>query len=68
VLDIEQSHYLNLNLTGSVLWLKLAEGATERQLVSKLVEEFEVDESTARDDVVAFVASCRDSGLLANGE
>jgi hypothetical protein len=68
VLDIEQSHYLNLNPTGSVLWLLLADGATQQQLVSKLVEEFAVDESTARGDVLAFVAGCRENGLLAMDE
>jgi Coenzyme PQQ synthesis protein D (PqqD) len=68
VLDIERSHYLNLNPTGCVLWLRLADGATETQLVEKLMEEFDVDEPTARDDVAAFVASCWENGLLANGE
>jgi hypothetical protein len=68
VLDTEQSHYLNLNPTGSVLWLLLADGATQQQLVSKLVEEFAVDESTARGDVLAFVANCRENGLLAIDE
>lgn len=66
VLDIERSHYLNLNATGCVLWLMLAEGATERQLVDKLIAEFAVTEPTARDDVEAFVASCRENGLLAD--
>lgn len=66
VLDVKRSHYLNLNPTGCVLWLLLAKGATKRQLVDKLVEEFDVDESTARDDVEAFVASCRENGLLAD--
>lgn len=68
VLDVGQSHYLNLNPTGSVLWLMLADGATEHQLVEKLVAEFDVGESTARDDVSAFVASCRENGLLATPE
>jgi hypothetical protein len=66
ILDVEQSHYLNLNPTGSALWLMLAEGATERQLVDKLLQEFDVDEPTAHDDVVAFVASCRENRLLAD--
>jgi coenzyme PQQ synthesis protein D (PqqD) len=65
ILDVEQSHYLNLNPTGSALWLMLAEGATERQLVDKLTEEFDVDEPTARHDVETFVTSCRQNGLLA---
>ena len=65
VLDVERSHYLNLNATGCVLWLMLAEGATKRQLVDKLIEEFDVNEPTARADVEAFLTSCRENGLLA---
>ncbi len=68
VLDVERSHYLNLNPTGCVLWLMLAEGATERQLVDKLIAEFDVTEPTARADVEAFVTSCRENGLLADSE
>jgi hypothetical protein len=68
VLDVERSHYLNLNATGCVLWLLLAEGATQRQLVDKLIEEFDVDEPTACDDVETFLTSCRDNGLLADPE
>jgi hypothetical protein len=68
VLDVEQSHYLNLNPTGSVLWLMLAEGATARQLTDKLVAEFEIDDVTAHEDVASFVASCRENGLLADGK
>jgi len=67
VLDVEQSHYLNLNPTGSVLWLMLAEGATERQLIERLLQEFDVDEPTARDDVLAFLADCRENDLLTDG-
>jgi hypothetical protein len=68
VLDVERSHYLNLNPTGCVLWLMLAEGANERQLVNKLIAEFDVTEPTARADVEAFVTSCRENDLLADSE
>jgi hypothetical protein len=64
VLDVQRSHYLNLNPAGSLMWLMLAEGATEPQLVDRLTQEFEVDEQTAREDVASFLASCRENGLL----
>ena len=35
--------------TGCVLWLMLAEGATEPELVDKLTDEFDVNEPTARE-------------------
>jgi len=65
VLDVERSHYLNLNPTGSVMWLMLAEGTTEPELVDRLTQEFDVDEETAREDVKSFLASCRENALLA---
>jgi hypothetical protein len=68
VLDVEQSHYLNLNPTGSVMWLMLADGTTASELVERLIQEFDVDTQTARTDVTAFLASCRENGLLAIGE
>ncbi|MGZ4172567.1 MAG: PqqD family protein [Solirubrobacteraceae bacterium] len=64
VLDVQRSHYLNLNPTGSAMWLMLADGATEPQLVDRLTQEFEVDEQTAREDVATFLAICRENGLL----
>ena len=36
------------------------------QLVEKLTEEFDVDEQTARNDVEAFLATCRENDLLAS--
>lgn len=66
VLDVSRSHYLNLNPTGSAIWLMLADGATEPQLVDRLTEEFDVDEPTARHDVEAFIAGCRQNDLLAD--
>ena len=65
VLDVDRSHYLNLNPTGSAIWLMLAEGATEPELVDRLTQEFEVDEQTAGNDVTSFLAACRQNGLLA---
>ena len=66
VLDVERSHYLNLNATGCVLWLMLAEGATQPQLVEKLTEEFDVDAQIALDDVEAFLTTCRENKLLSD--
>ena len=66
VLDIERSHYLNLNPTGCVLWLMLADGATEAGLVQRLTEEFDIDQQTAHRDVEAFLTACRENDLIAD--
>lgn len=64
ILDLEHSHYLNLNVTGSVLWPLLVEGTTHAALVERLVEEFDIDHATAERDVSSFVTSCTANGLL----
>ena len=64
VLDGRSWAYLSVNESGERLWKLLTDGATESQLVSALVTEFDVDEARARDDVRAFVAALRAQDLL----
>ena len=65
VLDLERSHYLNLNETGAVLWVLLAEGATQRQLVDRLIEEFDVGELNGRRRRRGLRRDLPENGLLA---
>lgn len=65
VLDLQTSQYLSLNGTGAELWEALAEGADEDALVARLRGEYEVDESTAREDVEEFLGQLTELGLLA---
>ncbi len=69
VLDVERSHYLNLNATGAVLWLMLAAGTTEPQLVAQA--DFRSSTSTSPLLVAMSRRSSRAAGtnrLLANDE
>ena len=63
-LDLKTSSYLGINETGGTLWPLLQEGTDEEALVRKLVETFDVSESTAQRDVKAFVEALRERGLL----
>ena len=63
-LDMERSTYLRLNRSGTVLWALLADGATRSQLIDALTERFEVEPDEAAADVDAFIAACRERGLL----
>jgi hypothetical protein len=57
ILDIDGMLVLTLNETGEALVRALLAGAAdEAELVTRLVTEFEVEASRARDDVAAFVA------------
>lgn len=65
ILDLRSSTYFSTNATGTVLWRELERGTTRAQLIGALLNEFEVDEERATADVDAFVADCRQRGLLA---
>lgn len=56
---------INLNETGAFLWKILAEGdIDEEQMVSALIEEYDVDVETARADVAAFVKKMKEAVLI----
>jgi hypothetical protein len=67
-LDLESSRYVALNPTASLLWQRLAAGATREQLVDTLLDEFEVARDRAAADVDAFLAELSERGLLATAD
>ncbi|WP_233491084.1 PqqD family protein [Blastococcus sp. TBT05-19] len=63
-LDLRSSEYLGVNPAGAALWQRLAEGATEDDLVEVLTETYGIDPGRARTDVRAFLQEARTRGLL----
>ena len=55
---------ISLNNTGAFLWKELERESTEELLVSALLEEYDVDEPTARDSVNTFIATLQTNGFL----
>jgi hypothetical protein len=56
ILDVDSLQVLSLNETGLFLVEALRNGVDDRcGLVKRLVEEYEIDESTAKADVDSFV-------------
>ncbi len=64
-LDGDKSIYVATNRSGTLLWQKLAEGASRDQLVEELVAAFGISPETAAADVDGFLADLRAKGLLA---
>lgn len=60
----EFSGLITLNQTGTFLWKRLEQGATEEDLVAALLAEYEIGEDIAHKDVQAFIARAKDAGLL----
>ncbi len=55
---------INLNKTGAFLFEKLIKGATEEELITALINEYEVDEQTAKDDVIKFTKGLSEANLV----
>ena len=55
---------INLNETGAFLWQILEKGGDEQTLFDALMNEYEVDEATARADVKEFVEKLTKAELV----
>jgi hypothetical protein len=64
--DVDASTYLGANLSGTLLWRLLADGASRDELVDALVEGFGIDVDRARADTEAFLASLSARSLLSS--
>ena len=63
-LDATASRYFAANPTAAALWQRLADGATETELVDALCERYRVSRETATADVAAFVGELAERGTL----
>ena len=63
--ELDLNMMITLNETGRFLWGRLQNGTTEDALVAALLEEYDVDEATARKQVVKFVEKLNGNGFLA---
>jgi hypothetical protein len=65
IVDSQTAYYFGLNRTAAFLWERLQGGqATQRQLVSALLERFEVDDAQATRDVQEFLRHVLEYGLI----
>ena len=56
--------YITLNETGRFLWDLLENDTDEKNLVTKLLEEYEVEKEVAERDVKKFIAVLSENGIL----
>lgn len=64
VLDLDASRYLAVGGSGTMLFELFRVPRHRADLVTALVDRFEVDEDTARRDVNRFLAKLGEAGLL----
>ncbi len=55
---------ITLNETGAFLWEQLAEEKNLEELVENFIKEYDVDEATAKKDIMEFVEKLKDADLI----
>lgn len=55
---------ITVNEIGAFLWNHLQNDVTVEELVKYVLDEYEVDEETAREDILEFLDTLADGGIL----
>jgi len=62
--DLPRSTYIGANPSGTLLWTRLAEGATRVELAQALVDAYGIEVERAQGDVDAFLRDLSARSLL----
>ena len=54
---------ITLNSTGVFLWKMLAEGINEEDLLTAVLDEYDIDEATAKNDIAEFIEKLKGADL-----
>ena len=63
--QLDLNMMITLNDTGCFLWRMLEQGASEAELLSAMLAEYQVDEATAKVHIDAFCEKLSSNGFLA---
>ena len=63
-IDADFNELITVNEIGMFLWEELQEERTEEELVQRILEEYEVEEDVAREDVRDFIELLQEGGAL----
>lgn len=63
-IDADFNELITVNEIGVFLWEELQEERTEEELVRRILEEYEVEEDVAREDVRDFIELLQEGGVL----
>jgi len=66
LLHLENKFYYSLNATGSFIWRLLEENeeSSEESLLESVIENFEVEEKEAKQDLEEFIEDLNKEGLI----
>ncbi len=55
---------ISLNESGAFLWSQLETEKTEEELLNLMLNEYDIDEATARADIASFIENLKKADLL----
>lgn len=61
---VEFNGLITLSESGALLWKKLAEGCDSSILLQSILQEYDIDEASAKSDIEEFIAALTEKGLL----
>lgn len=64
VLDTRTGTYFSVDGAGTRIWELLRKGATEEQIVQRILREYDVEPDAARADVAEFLRMLAERGLI----
>ena len=64
LLDLESEQYFGLDTVGARIWSLMESGASERELVDRLLAEYEVGRETLEKDVAELLDQLAEAGLI----
>lgn len=62
--NVNFNKMVSLNNSGAFLWRQLQEDKSEEVLLQAMLEEYDIDEKTAAEDIDRFLVKLRDAGVL----
>lgn len=62
--SLEFNGLITLNETGAFIWKKLSNGCTYDELLNAVLDEYEVDEATAKQGIDDFLKVARNADLI----
>jgi Coenzyme PQQ synthesis protein D (PqqD) len=64
LVNLDSERYFSLNRTGAVIWGQLSAGGSRADALAQVLSEFEIDQTTANQDLGELVSALVSAGLL----
>lgn len=64
LMDIQQGHYININPVGSVIWNKIATPVAVKDLITSLVEEYNISTTQCEGDTLLFLQKLQQHHMI----